>query len=474
LAAFGEGGPTVTMGMGFRWRRMLRRWFWAVALWGALTTAAMADGADQAALEAQKDKLFQQMLANPANLDVVFAYADISARLGDNEAAVSALEQMLLFNPNLPRVDLELGALYFRMGSFDVAQSYFDKAAAANPPAEVKQRIDEYRALIGQQLSPSRWSGSLFFGAQYQSDANIAPAGSMIMSPVGPVLLNSQFVKTSDVDLFLSGSLLYSYDLGNQDHDTIDVTGNGLMNHYFKVGRLDLDYGEVTAGPRFRLPELPDTVIQAATVKPYVILNEVGLGENQYFWTYGTGIEGSGIIWKDIGVRGVFEFRQKDFTNAPDRPVSTGLSGNDKLVSLSITKPITANSAISFEFDYVDQLTRLNFYANQSYAGSASYHVRYDAPDWLPLHYPMETTFFGSRLWSIYDAPDPCCNTSSTSLFSPSSRNDRHWRFGITQGIHVADNWEIIIQAQRDIVSSNLSLYGYTSNTVVVGPQFRF
>jgi hypothetical protein len=458
------------MGVNRGFRQALRRCFLVIALSGALTTVAAADGADHTALEAQKDQLFQQMLANPANLDVVFAYANVSAQLGDNEAAVSALEQMLLFNPNLPRVDLELGALYFRMGSFDVAQSYFDKAAAANPPAEVKQRIAEYQALIAQQQSPSRWSGSLFFGAQYQSDANIAPAGSMIMSPVGPVLLNSQFLKTSDVDLFLSGSLLYSYDLGNQDHDTIDVTGNGLLNHYFKVSRFDLDYGEVTAGPRFRLPELPDTLIQAATVKPYAIVNEVGLGENQYFWTYGGGIEGSGIIWKDIGVRGVFEFRQKSFTDAPDRPISTGLTGNDKLVSLSLTKPVTANSAVSFEFDYVDQQTRLNFYSNQSYAGSASYHVRYDPPDWLPLRHPMETTFFGSRLWSIYDAPDPCCVTGSGF----SSRDDRHWRFGITQGIHIADNWEIIIQAQRDIVSSNLSLYGYTSNTVVVGPQFRF
>jgi hypothetical protein len=30
------------------------------------------------------------------------------------------------------------------------------------------------------------------------------------------------------------------------------------------------------------------------------------------------------------------------------------------------------------------------------------------------------------------------------------------------------------VQLQRDIVSSNLSLYAYTSNTVLVGPQIRF
>ena len=77
---------------------------------------------DKAALQAQKEQLFQQMFRDPANLDVTFAYADVSARLGDYEAAVSALERMLLFNPNLPRVQLEIGALYLKMGSYELAR----------------------------------------------------------------------------------------------------------------------------------------------------------------------------------------------------------------------------------------------------------------------------------------------------------------------------------------------------------------
>jgi len=93
---------------------------------------------DRPALEARKEALFQQMFRDPANLDVTFAYADVSARLADYEAAVSALERMLLFNPNLPRVQLELGALYYRMGSYDLARDYFEKAAEGDPPPEVR------------------------------------------------------------------------------------------------------------------------------------------------------------------------------------------------------------------------------------------------------------------------------------------------------------------------------------------------
>jgi tetratricopeptide (TPR) repeat protein len=456
--------------MTFRFGGRLAFLLIVVLLGGVLAMGAKAQELDRAALQAKKDQLFQQILANPANLDVVFAYADVSAQLGDNEAAVSALEQMLLFNPNLPRVDLELGALYFRMGSFDIAQTYFEKAQSFNPPDDVKQRIDEYMALIARQQSPSQLSGYVFFGAQYQSDANVAPGNATVSTPIGPVLLSNDFVKKPDVDIFASGSALYTYDLGNQNHDTIEVNALGLVNHYMKVGRLDLDYGEVTAGPRFHFPELPQDYVQNVTVKPYAILNEVGLGEHQYFDTYGAGFETTGTVLNDVALRGVFEFRQKTFDNANDRPLSTGFNGNDKIVTLSATKPITSNSALSLEFDYVDQLTALRYYSNQSYAGQAAYHIRYDGPEGV-LHHPMETTVYGSRLWSIYFAPDPCCVTGGGGL---SSRDDRHWRFGLIQGMYVTDNIELIVQVERDIVSSNLSIYGYTSNSVVVGPQIRF
>ena len=119
-------------------------------------------------------------------------------------------------------------------------------------------------------------------------------------------------------------------------------------------------------------------------------------------------------MWSDLALRGVFEFRQKSFTNAPSRPLSTGLNGNDKLVSLQLNKPITDNSVLSLEFDYLDQSTRLPFYTNMSYAGSASYRIRYDDPIGI-TQYPWESSAFVGRLWSNYASPDPCCVTGSTT-----------------------------------------------------------
>jgi hypothetical protein len=448
----------------------------AVVLWSTTAAAQPSSGSEKSRLEARKESLFKQMLRNPADLDATFAYADVSARLGDYEAAVSALDRMLLFNPNLPRVELEIGALYFRMGSYDLARDYFLRATASNPPPEVRARIGQYLAQIEKATSRHHLSGYLFFGGQYQSDANVAPGSPLILSPIGPVLLNSPFVKQPSGSIFGSGSLLYSYDLEDQRRDSIDVTAVGYINHYFNslVSRLDLALVEITAGPRINFPAGGLLGNVAASVKPYAIGDEVGLGEAQYFAAYGTGLEYDESVWNDMLIKTVFEFRQKYFTNTNLRPLSTGLNGNDKLVTVAVSKPVYNNQQLNLEFDYLEQTTDLPYYTNATYAVLGAYRVNYDAPFKFGP-YPWQTAAFIGRAWSIYQSPDPCCNTSSTpATFSTSSQLTQRWRFGLTQTVAVTPNIAVTLQVERDIVSSNLPIYAYTSNSVLLGPQIRF
>jgi hypothetical protein len=447
----------------------------AIGVWGGWALAQEQAAGDRASLLARKETLFQQMLRDPGNLDTAFAYADVAATLGDNEAAVSALERMLLFNPNLPRVQLELGALYFRMGSYEIARTYFEKALAGDPPPEVRSRIQTYVAEISRLSATQRFSGFLFFGSQYQSNANLAPGSPLIHSPVGDVLLNPEFTKRSDVNIFGSGSVLYAYDLGTQSRDTLEVATLGFANHYMNVDRLDLGLTEATFGPRFNF-DAPVPWMQGVSIKPYGIANYINLGGNPYFYTLGVGLEANTTVWDDIRLKSVFEFRNKNFHDEPDRPQSRGLQGSDKVLSVFLSKPITAAPAseLVLEFDFLDQSTRFPWYTNRTYAGAIAYRMRYADPTGF-LRSPWETTLFVSGSWANYAAPDPCCNTSSNpAVFVPGVRSDQRYRFGVTQSFPVAPDVALVVQLQRDIVASNLSLYSYTGNSVLVGPQIRF
>jgi hypothetical protein len=468
-------GPRVGSELGW-FRRATVRLAAAIVV-AALSLPALAQvlsGPERSQLAARQAQLFQRMLKNPADLSATLAYAEVSARLGDDEAAVTALERLLLFNPNLPQVNLELGALYFRMGSFEMAQIYFDKALAANPSPEIKARVEQYLAEITRRLSPTRLTGIVTFGAQYQTDANVAPGSSLINTPLfGPLLLANQFVKHGDWDVFASESTLFSYDLGTQNRDTFEVGSVGYVNHYMQFTRLDLDLLEVTAGPRFNFP-MPTAGVSAASLKPYLILNEIGLGYNQYFYTLGGGMESTARLPDDFAVKASFEFRQKTFSNAADRPLTTGLDGNDKIVTLALQKSLTPTSEINLEFDYLDQETKFSFYSNQAYSLAGSYQIRYDDPTKL-LRFPWETSAYLRYVRDDYDSPDPCCNSSSNPLvIALSDRHDNRWQFGVTQKFQVAPRIAVLVQFERDIIGSNLPIYAYTSNSVLVGPQIRF
>ena len=107
---------------------------------------------------------------------------------------------------------------------------------------------------------------------------------------------------------------MYSYDLEDQRRDSIDVTAVGYINHYFNsdVSRLDLALLEVTAGPRINFLNGGLLGSISASVKPYLIGDEVGLGEAQYFAAGGVGLEYDETAWNDMLLKTVFEFRRKN------------------------------------------------------------------------------------------------------------------------------------------------------------------
>jgi tetratricopeptide (TPR) repeat protein len=77
---------------------------------------------------ARREALLKQMIARPNDLDLAFEYANLSSQAGDYEGAIPTLERMLIYAPNTPRLQLELGVLYYRIGAYDVARNYFEQA----------------------------------------------------------------------------------------------------------------------------------------------------------------------------------------------------------------------------------------------------------------------------------------------------------------------------------------------------------
>ncbi len=118
------------------------------------------------------------------------------------------------------------------------------------------------------------------------------------------------------------------------------MTAVGALNHYFNsaVSRLDLSLLELTAGPRFNFPN--GTLFPASRPRsgPTRSSTRSGLDGTNTLRAVGFGLEYDQIVWRDLALKSLFEFRHKNFTNAPSRPLSTGLDGNDSLVTLILSQ----------------------------------------------------------------------------------------------------------------------------------------
>jgi tetratricopeptide (TPR) repeat protein len=98
-----------------------------------------------AAERAAYDKAFQATLEKPSDPETLARFADLAVKVGDIEGAISALERLLLIDANQPEVKLELGVLYYRLGSKEAALTYLE-GARSSPEAtsQVRDRAEEF------------------------------------------------------------------------------------------------------------------------------------------------------------------------------------------------------------------------------------------------------------------------------------------------------------------------------------------
>ena len=96
----------------------------------------------------EREKIFASLIDDPTNLDLLFKYANLSILLGDLEAAISVFEQMLIYEPDLPRIRLELGVLYFRLNAYPSAKLYLNSVKKYDAPDEVLKKVDAFLGSI--------------------------------------------------------------------------------------------------------------------------------------------------------------------------------------------------------------------------------------------------------------------------------------------------------------------------------------
>jgi hypothetical protein len=453
-------------------------------VWGALSSGAAAQATSQSfaqsagppqvrsalsakidpAAQAEAAALFKRIYAKPDDLDALFRYAEVSAGLGDDEAAIGALERILYFKPDLPRVRLELGALYYRLGSYPMARSYFNAVLESQEvPEPVRQRVTGFLAAITRAERVDKPFSAFFqTGFRYQTNANAGPNSLLVRALGNDAILDSAFAQAPDWNWFGQGGMRFVQDLGTGRGDVWESAVFGYYAAQKTYSALDLGFLELTTGPRIA------TGVDGSWVRPYGLINTSSLGSNPYMSGAGVGLTVGYAVTPWLVLEPNIEFRWRDYSNSPDYKFASeqdGTLGSATLLARGRFAGVWGWQALAswFRNDTSDRYDWLAY--DQAVIGAGlsrdfALDIAGQEQIWtLWLHGGYTHTHYDAA----YDVVDPTI-----------IRLDREWRTSLVLDAPLTAVAGLGASISYSKVNSNLPNYDTTNWSFSFGPYARF
>lgn len=442
----------------------------AVLLAGAMAThevAAQEVAAPGNPAEVRRAALFQVMLNDPSNLDVAFEYAMLSAEVGDFEGAIATLERMLIFAPNLPRVQLELGVLYYRIGARETARHYLE-AATSRPdvPPAVRQRVNTFLAELDRQDRRLSVTGAIFAGTRYQTNANTSPDDAVISISGIPVTLDADARAKADASIFGLANLHFAYDLRNQgDLFEVDVTTYNQV--YREITRLNLNLVESTIGPSFSLGRIG---LDRARIGTYAILGATALDTEIYNTAWGGGLRFQARLHERVLWDSRHEVRSVNYQNSPNYPTVRLQTGVEYFNAVRLTTYLSPRISVEGLADLRRRDARADFekVTEVGFAGRGTYQFYVGGlGGWFADDAPWSAALSAGLLLRRYDAPDPVINPVDAQ------ETDAVWVEGGLSA-PLKNKFALFGTAQLRVQDSNYPTREFTNATFTLGLSKRF
>ena len=428
----------------------------------ALTAGAYAEDTD---LRQRYNAAFNRTLQEPSNLDAIFEFANLAVQVGDVEGAIGAYERMLIYNPELPRVRYDLGRLYYKLGSYRVAQRFFQQVIdTPDVPREVYTDVKQYMADIDKRLSRNTLTGSISSGAQYQTNANFISTNSQVRVFGIDATLTSNSRQRADTNLFIAGDATDIFDLDWQGGETIETTFTGYGSHQFRVHQNSLGYAEMTSG--VRIPVLGPNDLFQASVKPYAIGSDASLDYTPFFTGYGGGVSLRSLFSSVVQSNFSAEFRQRGFHNSAKNPNLTDKNGELKSLQWTTDYALFPTDVISAVLSFDNDHARAQYERYNSYSVQFSYTRLFDAPFQL-TDKPWSVAARGGIVWRPYDAADPSVDPNT-------KRYDRQYLFGALLTVGITDEFSANLQLSQDWTRSSVPNYRYSNTSALSSVTYHF
>jgi hypothetical protein len=413
-------------------------------------------------LDEEVNALFQELMKDPTNVDANFRYAEGAVKLGNYEGGISALERLLLYDPNYPGVKLQLAELYIRLHSYNAARAYLAEAEdAPGATPETHARVQALRDEIERVSSPSQFTYNLLAGIRHQSNDSAEPAGSDIVAGGVPLTLSSISVHKPGWDAFLGGSLRHTYDFGDTTLESNELV---YYSKQFEFSSLDSAAVEVNSGPRFDVGG--SGADKLFSLRPYVLANEVALGNSQFLWTVGAGLGADRAITEQISASGFYEYRSEHFSSVTLVPSASEMNAGVHSFGANLSYQMFENDILGLQASYAIDNAQVSFASYDALVLRASYTHTFLLPPESGLG-PLIVTPLLYRIYSWDAAANPAVNPT----LIPTTQE---WRYGVKGELGLTNKIAATAYVIREATGSNLAADRSHDLQVVIGMRVSY
>jgi hypothetical protein len=430
----------------------------------AMAQPAVAQQAPTADTRTAYDAAFQETLKKPSDPRTLVKFAELAVQVGDLEGAISALERLLLINGDQPAVKLELGVLYYRLGSYEASRTYLESArrsAGASP--EVKDKAGQYISDIDAQVGRSQFSGNVLNGIQYSSNANSGPAGAIQSFGVN-VVPTPGVSGQPDFNYLLAATIDHRYDLNRQDNGALESELQFYMTQQFQVTSANVLFLDFTTGPR--TSPFESGLLSDLTVRSFITGRYVAVQNMPSYWAWGGGMEGGTPVTSQMAATLSVFGRRREYLNNPTVPTNNEGSGNEGVISSSLQVALTPGMTMTLSGLYTRFIASVPAQSYGEVALGGTMEVRFDDPLGINGR-TWAITASGGIAQATYDQPDPTINPTIAR-----SQNDVN--LGLILAIPLTESIALIGQATYTQRSASLSTYSYEATTAMIGLGWRF
>lgn len=288
-------------------------------------TLSPALGFAQSSRDVGYQEALDTVLEDVADPAKSFQFVKAATEAGDLRGAAAALERMLLLDPRLANIRLELGIIYLQLGNPELGRYHILEALRApNVPSAVRVRAERYLSAASASDTPQRhlFSGRLSFGRRADDNANSGTDALEVLVPFDGNLVVVPLDGASgesDSSSELLSTFSHSYAFANLPGSFWDSNIFAFANRYDDLNDLDFMTLRLDTGPLFSFGGQTDAPWQ---VRPSVSVAKAWLDSEDYIDSQGVGVE----LRKIYASRAITSLRvrelDQDYLDQPGRFLS--------------------------------------------------------------------------------------------------------------------------------------------------------